>query len=95
MNKIRKYLIHLLGGVTGEEHQQEVSYYFKAAIADELRQIKWKMEGCYGQPAEEWCKNIYEYTCKRCEEASRNSTSMRKALIILKISYERNGRKQD
>ena len=36
MNKIRKYLIHLLGGVTGEEHQQEVSYYFKAAIADEL-----------------------------------------------------------
>ena len=69
MKKIRKYLIHLLGGVTGEEHQQEVSYYFKAAKADELRQIKWKMDGCYGQPAEEWCKNIYEYTCKRCEVA--------------------------
>ena len=69
MNKIRKYLIHLLGGMTGEEHQQEVSYYLKAAIADELRQIKWKMDGCYGQPAEEWCKNIYEYTCKRCEAA--------------------------
>ena len=69
MNKIRKYLIHLLGGVTGDELQQEVYYYSKAAIADELRQIKWKMDGCYGQTSEEWCKNIYEYTCKRCEGA--------------------------
>ena len=72
MNKIRKYLIHLLGGVTGDELQQEVYYYSKAASADELRQIKWKMDGCYGQPAEEWCKNIYEYTCKRCEQALKN-----------------------
>ena len=72
MNKIRKYLIHLLGGVTGEEHQQEVSYYFKAARADELRQIKWKMDGCYGQSAEEWCKNIYEYTCKQYERAMKD-----------------------
>ena len=71
MNKIRKYLIHLLGGVTGEEHQQEVSY-FKAAIADELRQIKWKMEGCYGQPAEEWCKNVYEFTCEYFERVMKD-----------------------
>ena len=40
MKRIRKYLIHLLGGMTGEEHQQEVSYYLKAARADELRQLK-------------------------------------------------------
>ena len=72
MNKISKYLIHLLGGMTGEEHQQEVSYYLKAAIADELRQIKWKMDGCYGQPAEEWCKNMYEYICERHEQALKN-----------------------
>ena len=69
MSTIRKYLIHLLGGVTRDELQQDVSYYIKAAIADELRQIKWKMDGCYGQTSEEWCKNIYEYTCKRCEAA--------------------------
>lgn len=72
MNKIRKYLIHLLGGVTGDELQQDVSYYLKAAKADELRQIKWKMEGCYGQPAEEWCKNMYEYICERHEQALKN-----------------------
>ena len=72
MNKIRKHLIHLLGGMTGEEHQQEVSYYFKVARADELRHIKWKMGGCYGQPAEEWRKNIYEYTCEKYEQALKN-----------------------
>ena len=72
MNKIGKYLIHLLGGVTGEEHQQEVYYYSKAERADVTQQLKWKMEDCYGQPAEEWCKNIYEYTCKRCEAAFKN-----------------------
>ena len=71
MSKIRKYLIHLLGGVTGEEHQQEV-YYFKAAIADELRQIKWKMANCYGQPAEEWCKNVYEFTCEYFERVMKD-----------------------
>ena len=69
MNKIRKYLIHLLGGVTREEFQQDVCYYSKAERANVIQQLKWKMEGCYGQPAEEWCKNIYEYTCKRCEVA--------------------------
>ena len=72
MNKIRKYLIHLLGGVTGDELQQEVYYYSKAAIADELRQIKWKMDGCYGQTSEEWCKNMYEYICERHEQALKN-----------------------
>lgn len=72
MNRIRKYLIHLLGGATGDELQQEVTYYFKAARADEIQQFKWKMEGCYGQPAEEWCKNIYEYTCKRNEAVSND-----------------------
>ena len=67
MNKIRKYLIHLLGGVTRDELQQDVYYYSKAERADVTQQLKWKMEDCYGMPAEEWCKNIYEYTCKRYE----------------------------
>ena len=69
MNKIRKYLIHLLGGVTKEESYEEVVYYSKSARADAIQHLKWTMEGCYGQPAEEWCKNIYEYTCERYEQA--------------------------
>ena len=65
MNKIRKYLIHLLGGVTEEQCDRRVIYRSKMSRFDVIRHIKLKMDGCYGQPAEEWCKNIYEYTCKR------------------------------
>ena len=72
MNKIRKYLIHLLGGVTKEESHEEVVYYSKSARADVTQQLKWKMEDCYGQSAEEWCKNMYEYICERHEQALKN-----------------------
>ena len=72
MNKIRKYLIHLLGGVTRDELQQDVYYYSKAERADVTQQLKWKMEDCYGQSAEEWCKNMYEYICERHEQAFKN-----------------------
>lgn len=64
MNKIRKYLIHLLGGVTKEESHEEIVYYSKTARADAILQFKRKMMSCYGQPAEEWCKDIYEFTCE-------------------------------
>ena len=67
MNRIRKCLIHLLGGVTRDELQRDIAYYFKSARVDEIQQFKWKMEACYGMPAGEWRKNVYEYTCKRYE----------------------------
>lgn len=72
MKKIRKYLIHLLGGVTEDELQQDVYYYSKAERANVTQQLKWKMEDCYGQSAEEWCKNMYEYICERHEQALKN-----------------------
>ena len=45
----------------------DIAYYFKSARVDEIQQFKYKMEACYGMPAGEWCKNVYEYTCKRYE----------------------------
>ena len=72
MNKIRKYLIHLLGGVTRDELQQDVYYYSKAERANVTQQLKRTMDGCYGQPAEEWCKNMYKYICERHEQALKN-----------------------
>ena len=72
MNKIRKYLIRLLGGVTKEESYEEVVYYSKTARADAILQFKRKMMSCYGQPAEEWCKNVYEFTCEYCERAMKD-----------------------
>lgn len=72
MNKIRKYLIHLLGGVTREESDNGILYHEQLGRVDAIQHLKWTMEGCYGQPAEEWCKNIYEYTCERYEQAFKN-----------------------
>lgn len=72
MKRIRKYLIHLLGGVTKEESYEEVVYYSKTARADSILQFKRKMTSCYGQPAEEWCKNVYEFTCEYCERAMKD-----------------------
>ena len=72
MSKIRKYLIHLLGGVTEEYCDRKALYYHKEARAHAILHLKRTMDGCYGQPAEEWCKNVYEYTCERCEAALKN-----------------------
>ena len=72
MNKIRKYLIHLLGGVSKEESYEEVVYYSKSVRADAILHFKSKMTSCYGQPAEEWCKNVYEFTCEYCERAMKD-----------------------
>lgn len=53
MNKIRKYLIHLLGGVTREESDNGILYHEQLGRVDAIQHLKWTMEGCYGQPAEE------------------------------------------
>ena len=80
MSKIRKYLIRLLGGVTKEEYVNEVQYEFKLAKADELQNIKWIMESCYGQSAEEWCKNVYERTCERFNKATKDFDEYAKSI---------------
>ena len=72
MKRIRKYLIHLLGGVTKEESHEDVIYSSKMARADTILQFKSKMASCYGQPSEEWCKNVYEFTCVYCERAMKD-----------------------
>ena len=58
--------------MTRDELQQDVYYYSKAERADVTQQLKWKMEDCDGQAAEEWCKNMYEYICERHEQALKN-----------------------
>ena len=72
MKRIRKYLIHLLGGVTEEESHEDVIYYSKTARADTILCFKSKMVSCYGQPSEEWCKNVYEFTCEYFERTMKD-----------------------
>ena len=72
MNKIRKYLIHLLGGVTEEELNWSIKYavsWTGASVADAILLF---MKNCNGLHADEWCKKVYGNTCKIHERAAKN-----------------------
>ena len=63
MNKIRKYLIHLLGGVTREQCDRRVGYTAHSSCICAIKSVLLCMKTCYGMPADEWCKAVYEFTC--------------------------------
>ena len=72
MNKIRKYLIHLLGGVTEEELNWSIKYAVRRtgyAAADAMLLF---MKNCNGMHPDEWCKNVYGYTCENYERAAKS-----------------------
>ena len=72
MNKIRKYLIHLLGGVTEEELNWSIKYAVRRtgyAAADAMLLF---MKNCNGMHPDEWCKKVYGNTCKIHERAAKN-----------------------
>ena len=71
MNKIRKYLIHLLGGVTEEELNWSIKYAVRRtgyAAADAMLLF---MKNCHGLHSDEWCKKVYDNTCKIQERAAK------------------------
>ena len=72
MNKIRKHLIHLLGGVTGEELNWSIKYAVRRTGASAADAILLFMKNCNGLHADEWCKKVYGNTCKIHERAAKN-----------------------
>ena len=71
MNKIRKCLIHLLGGVTNEELTYSIRYSIRkrgAAAADAMLLY---MKNCNGLQPDEWCKKVYDYALKTHERAEK------------------------
>lgn len=57
MERIKSYLIHLLGGITKQEHAR-LSMLNNLA---RLHSIKQKADSLYGTPPEEWCHKVYKY----------------------------------
>ena len=72
MNKIRKYLIHLLGGVTEEESDMAIKYAIRRTGADAAECMLLYMKTCYGLKSDEWCKKVYDYTRETYERAAKN-----------------------
>lgn len=64
MERIKSYLIHLLGGITKQELalKEASSYlfwYFR--MLNRINRIKQKADCLYGAPPEEWCRKVYSY----------------------------------
>lgn len=69
MEKIKEILIHLLGGVTEIEKELSISAAYKKSKRDTLADCLSVMERSYGMSADDWCKEIYEYTNKIYDKA--------------------------
>ena len=72
MNKIRKYLIHLLGGVTEEELDWSIKYAVRRTGASAADAMLLFMKNCNGLESDEWCKKVYGYTCVIHERAAKS-----------------------
>lgn len=75
--KIKTWLIHLLGGVTGKEiHQSNInSACFGAYQA--LTIIKEYADSLNGKPADEWCELVYKQICRQLESVTHGTDEER------------------
>ena len=71
MNKIRKYLIHLLGGVTEEEVHFGIQYAIRRTRFSASKCVLIYMRTCYGLQPDEWCKKVYGCALKTHERAEK------------------------
>ena len=68
MNKIRKFLIKLLGGVTTEDAAMDYAVGYGNGHNDCLVIVLQKMQSLNGLSADEWCKQMYNYIKEHCHE---------------------------
>lgn len=86
MNKIRKYLIHLLGGVTEEYCDRKIAYFTSVERVNAIDSVLLMMQRCYGIPNDEWIKTAYDYTYARRQAAVKHLEELRRKNIIEKCS---------
>lgn len=60
MEKIRKALIHWLGGNTKKETDAILRHSLELGANVTIAALKAQMEQCYGMPAEEWCRTMWD-----------------------------------
>ena len=67
MGKIRKILIHWLGGVTEDESVESDNNSFFIGRLSAFDNAKEHADKLYGLPADEWCTKMYEYLERKSE----------------------------
>lgn len=61
MNKIKEFIIHMLGGLTIDESVKSDSNCFDMGYFKAYYNIKAYADSLYGLPADEWCEKMYEH----------------------------------
>lgn len=71
MKKIKAMLIHWLGGVTREEHEEDGQNITDIVRYSTACRIRDYMNLMHGMDADQWCKCAYDYV-KRMEDEFLN-----------------------
>lgn len=71
MKKLKAMLIHLLGGVTREEHEEDSQNITEIVRYSTACRIRDYMNLMHGMDADKWCKCAYDYV-KRMEDEFLN-----------------------
>lgn len=61
--KIKKWLIHLLCGVTVAENRKRNNISFLIGMRGACIDIRDYADSLYGKPADEWSELMYEFIC--------------------------------
>ena len=75
MERIKSYLIHLLGGVTKQELAREKApscLFWHFCMLNRINSIKHKADSLYGTPPEEWCRKVYKYITDEIDNMENN-----------------------
>lgn len=62
LEKMKVKIIHLLGGSTEKDVCNFLRAKYYAGKCDAYLEMLSEMWGNYGKTADEWCKNIYDFT---------------------------------
>ena len=71
MNDIKEKLIHLLGGVTKDEHKLLAKYEYYLGTLKACDEVLAIMKKAYGMPADQWAEYVYDETKAYREDCSR------------------------
>ena len=68
--QIDKAQVHLINARLRSDEEGE--YTVKASWICATESVLLYMKTCYGMPADEWCKSVYEYTCEQHEKMQKD-----------------------
>lgn len=80
MEHIKSYLIHLLGGITNQEHDRLSMDNSTLRDLARLHNIKQKADSLYGAPPEVWCRKVYKYITDEIENITDEIDNMKNSV---------------